>query len=682
MKTPLFFVNLNGRIIFSIALLLSLLMFDSLIVTSVSNLSLSFAEEKISTLEEIVVTATKVEEPKSDVPASVQIITKEDIKSSTAKDVGDLLAEAGIGHVHKYPGSLTVKVEIRGLTTDLFSDLKSRVLVLINGHRAGTVNLSKIPVEDVERIEIVKGPASVLYGSSAMGGVVNIITKEGKDGFKGYIGGEVGSWEYQKLMTELSGKKGPIDFYLLASNSSADNYDTRKYGEIENTSYNDQAVSARLGYKIIGDNRITLGFQHWKGWDIGSPGPRYSADPDNFSNKERNSFDVAFKTDSFSLNYYYVKDKDEYHGGMISGIGNSDISITKTDTQGAVIQKIFLLNDHRLILGGQWDRIEVESSRNTGAPYNPNSQYDTYGVFSEGRLSLMSKKLLISMGLRYDYFENKILKTTGIPSVKPREEEIDHVTARGGLVYKITDTISLKGNVGTAFRAPAPDELATDYVSSWGIRYLGNPDLKPEKSTSYDAGIEYSKELLKGNLTFFYTEFKDKILNYYDSLISAMTFKNVDGATIHGFETNLSYDVGLALGYNISIMPYTNITYHTKYVSNDEREISRYGKTLLYTPKWTGIFGIRAGKDNWEGNIIANYVGDEKVQDWNFTSPTFGKVVKKGDFMVVNIKGSYKPIKNLEISASIENFFDRAYEYVLDYPMPGRTFKVGVKWMF
>ncbi|PIW89979.1 MAG: TonB-dependent receptor, partial [Nitrospirae bacterium CG_4_8_14_3_um_filter_44_28] len=93
----------------------------SLLITS------AFAEEKTASMEEIVVTATKIEEPKKDVPASVQIITQEDIKNSTAKDAGDLISEASIGHVHKYPGALTGRIELRGLTTDLFSDLKSRV---------------------------------------------------------------------------------------------------------------------------------------------------------------------------------------------------------------------------------------------------------------------------------------------------------------------------------------------------------------------------------------------------------------------------------------------------------------------------------------------------------------------------------------------------------------------------
>ncbi|BCB95960.1 TonB-dependent receptor [Dissulfurispira thermophila] len=641
-----------------------------------------FAEQKTASLEEIVVTATKIEEPKKDVPAPVHIITQEDIKNSTARNAGDLISEAAIGHVHKYPGTLTGRIALRGLTTDLFSDLKSRVLVLINGHRAGTVNLAKIPVEDIERIEIVKGPASVLYGSSAMGGVINIITKEGREGFHGSIGSEIGSWRYWKTQAELSGKRGAFDFYLTASRSSSGDFEAKDYGKIQNTGYDDETVSARFGYKFFDSHHISIGFQHWKGLEIGSPGARYSPDPDNYSDRGRDGFDIRYKTADFEAKYYLIKDRDEWHGGMTSGIGNSNITLTKTDTQGTSIQKTFAIGDHRVIFGGQWDRIEVDSSRNTGAPYNPNSRYDSYGAFTEGRLSLFDKKLLLSAGLRYDYFENEILSTQGIISLKPKKEDIDHVTARGGVVYKLTDEISLKGNIGTAFRSPAPDELATDYVSSWGTRYIGNPNLKPEKSTSYDAGIEYSKDLFKGGLIFFHTDFKDKILGYYDSILKAQTFKNVDGATLQGIEANLSYDIGLASGLDLSIEPFTNITYHTKYSSKDELEIGKYGKTLLYTPKWTGAFGIKAGKERWDVRFIANYIGDEKVQDWDFNSPTYGKAIDKGDFTVVNLKGSYRPIKNLEITVSVENLFDRAYEYVLGYPMPERTFIGGVKWIF
>lgn len=638
----------------------------------------ALAEE--SQLEEIIVTATRVEEPKKDVPYSIQVITQEDIKNSTAKNAGDLIVESSIGHVHKYPGLSTSSIGLRGFRTDIFDDLKSRVLILINGNRAGTVNLATIPVDDIERIEIVKGPASVLYGSSAMGGVINIITKQGKqEGIYGSIGSEAGSWKYWKTKGDLNGKKGVFDFYVSANRSSMDEYSTRDYGKIKNTGYNDETVSARFGYSFFDKQYISFGFQHWRGWDIGSPGARYSPDLDDYKDIERNRFDLEYKTETFKGGYYFTKISDEDHEGST---GNSELTLKKITTQGLSLQKIFSMNEQRIIIGAQWDRIEVKSSRSTGAPYNPNSEYDSYGLFSEGRLSLFNKKLLVNAGVRYDYFEDKILPTEGITSLKPRKENLDHVTVRGGIIYKLTDNLSIKSNAGTAFRAPAPDELATDYVSSWGTRYIGNSDLKPEKSKSYDVGVACTKDLFKSELTFFHSIFKDKILSYYDSTLKAQTFKNVEGAIIQGIEGNFSYDIGLFVGLNFSLEPFLNFTYHTRYSSKDESEIQKYGKTLQYIPKSTAAFGIKAGKDKWDLRLIANYAGDEKVVDWNPSSSNYGKVITKNDFTVVNLKGSYRPLKNCELTISIENLFDKGYEYVLYYPMPRRTIIGGLKWIF
>lgn len=652
-----------------------------LFVTSVLLPYIASAEEETITLSEVVVTATRYEETKENISASIQVITGDDIKNSTADNVGDLITEASIGHIQKYPSGLTSSIGLRGFRTNLFDDLKSRVLVLINGHRIGTVNLAKIPIEDIERIEIVKGPASVLYGSSAMGGVINIITKVGKEGIHGSIGGEIGSWDYWKSIAELNGKKGAFDFYLTASRSSRNDYDAKDYGKIENTGYNDETVSARFGYKFFDKHHISIGFQHWRGWEIGSQGARYDPDPDDYSDRIRDNLEIGYKTGTFNASYYLIKDKDEYHEGSTAGLWDTpNAKYTKeTQTQGVNLQKTFSIGYHKIIIGGQWDRIKVESSSNSGAPYNPNSKYDSYGVFTEGRLSLFNKKLLLSAGIRYDYFENEILKTEGIPTVKPTDEEFYHVTLRGGFVYKLTEDMNLKGNVGTAFRAPAPDEIATDYISSWGTHWVGNPDLKPEKSISYDIGIDYTKSFFKGEITFFHSDFEDKIISYYDETLSIMTFKNVDGASTQGIEASISYDIGLSLGLNFSIEPFANVTYHTKYESKDEFEINKYGETLLYTPKWTSAFGIRAGQDKWDVRLIANYTGDEKVQDWaTYPYP----VVKKSDFTIVNIKGTYRPIKNLEITASVENLFDRAYEYVPYYPMPGMTFMGGMKFIF
>jgi vitamin B12 transporter len=639
-------------------------------------------EKAISRMDEMVVTATGVDEPKRDVPQSVQVITQEDIRNSPAKDAGDLIIEAALGHVQKSNGALTSMVEIRGLQTDQFSPLSSRVLILVNGSNAGTVNLAKIPRDYIERIEIVKGPASVLYGSSAMGGVINIITKEGKGPFQGSVYGEGGSWNYWKAGADVSGKTGRFDYFVTGSGSGQGNYDVPALGKYNNTQYTDETAYARFGYTFFNDQHISAGFQHWQGWNIGSPGATYSPDPDDFANKGRDAFDVNYNMGTLAAKYYYVKDVDLTHstpGSMgTGGPGNGSIYNTYITTQGARLQKDFAIGDHRIIAGGQWDRIQIDNRNNQGAPYNPNARYDDYGAFAEGRLSLLQKRLLLTGGLRYDYFDNKMLPTHGLNEMS-NSKSLDHVTARGGVVYKLTDALSLKGTGGTAFRAPAPLELAGDYTV-FGTRFVGNTNLKPEQSTTFDAGIDYLKGFFKGNLTYFHTDFTDKIVTFFDMTRFVSTYQNVGSATIAGVELNSSYDIGAAAGLPITIEPFTNITYKTTYTQTNQGD--RPDSTLTYTPKWTGAFGVRVGQEKWDAGIIANYLGWQKVTDYNPSSPTYGQLIHKAGFTVLGLRGHYRPVKSLELTASVENLLDRRYEYVQGFPMPGMTVIGGAKYFF
>jgi vitamin B12 transporter len=210
-------------------------------------------------------------------------------------------------------------------------------------------------------------------------------------------------------------------------------------------------------------------------------------------------------------------------------------------------------------------------------------------------------------------------------------------------------------------------------VSSWGTRYLGNPELKPEESITYDGAVEFADSLSRAELVFFHTEFDNKILGYYDTTLGARTWKNVAGATIQGVEANLSTDVGALMGWFLSVEPFVSITYHTRYSAKDRTEIERYGKTLLYTPKWAGSLGIRVMGERCDARVVARYNGKEKVTDWNYSSPTYGKTIEKAGFAFVNLKGSCRLNRVVELGLSVENLLNRSYEYVLGYPMPERT---------
>jgi len=174
------------------------------------------------TLEEVVVTAGRVKEKKKEITTNVTILDEEEIENSSAVDLGDLLAEKGIGHIQKYPGAST-SVGIRGFRTDTTGvDLAGKVLILLNGRRAGTGNAAKIMTKNIERVEIIRGPASVQYGSAAMGGVINVITRQGKEKPTLFIEGLLGSYGYKEGSAGFSGRYEAFDFSGTFTRDSSD----------------------------------------------------------------------------------------------------------------------------------------------------------------------------------------------------------------------------------------------------------------------------------------------------------------------------------------------------------------------------------------------------------------------------------------------------------------------------
>ncbi|MCX8041502.1 MAG: TonB-dependent receptor [Thermodesulfobacteriaceae bacterium] len=634
-------------------------------------------------LEEVVVTATRIEEPKKEVSSFVQIYTQEEIRLYPGRDVGDLLSSSGIGHIHKYPGVLTT-VRIRGMPSDVHGDLyKSQVLYLIDGNRAGTANLAKIPLDDIERIEILKGPASVLYGTQAMGGVVNIITKKAKkEGVQFEAGAEGGSWDYYKGKLELMGKKGELIFYLLGTRSAQNDYASKRWGKIKNSGYDDESFSAKLGYKFLGIHELLFFFQHQKGWKIGSPGARYEPDINDYSDKGRKSYTLSYNSPFLKGSFYFIKDEDEWHGLNDTSSLREWIYYKKLESYGVNLQKDFKLKNLRVLAGGEIHGVKLKTDY-LNLPWFyfsiSSSEYNSWGVFSEAKIPLFEEKLLLFIGARYDFFKNSF-NYQRVPggSFRPKERNFDHTTLRGGLVYKISKNLSLKTNLGTGFRAPTPNELAMDHIDSYGNHYIGNPSLKAEKSLTWDGGLEYGSPLLNFSFSYFVTNFKDRIISGvpHPTLKKTFTYKNIKGAKIQGLELNLNSELATYLKLPFSVKPFINLTYHTQYRDQEAKA------SLTYTPKWIGSFGIRAKSNLWNLEFYGVYVGDEKVIDWRWGSPTYRQRIPKKDFTVFNTSLSLKPYKGWEFTLKVENLFNRLYEYVRGYPMPERTFKVGLSYKF
>src|SRR5262245_5763791 len=207
-------------------------------------------------LDELFVTATGRAEPISRIVGTTQVITKETIEHSNARSVTELLAENAVGFMSEWTAGQT-SLNIRGGATEgQGRDFRSQVLVLINGHRAGTANISKLSLADVERIEIVRGPSSVVYGSQNLGGVINIIIKTGRTAPGTLVQAAGGSWSYMGGLAQNGGIYKDFDWYVGLSGSKRDNYHISGGREELNTAWQRRGATGSFGWQINENNRI------------------------------------------------------------------------------------------------------------------------------------------------------------------------------------------------------------------------------------------------------------------------------------------------------------------------------------------------------------------------------------------------------------------------------------------
>ena len=641
--------------------------------------------ESVTMMEEVVVTASRVKEKKKEITTNVTIIDEEAIKASSARDLGDLLAEKGIGHIQKYPGALT-SIGIRGFRTETHgNDLMGHVLILLNGRRAGTGNLAKIMTKNIERIEIIRGPASVQYGSAAMGGVVNVITKQGKDKPTAFVEGILGSWGHEEESVGLSGKVKGLDFSGSFTTQSMDDYDTADGDRYRNTGYDRQEnTSINIGYEFLQGNRIGAIYTNFDADNVGCPDYLSSNDLDDNKDTSNESIDLIYdgRTPgglfSWMVRYFDGEDKDNYFypaGSQASDAGYP-YSKGKTDNKGTQAQVSFNREYLLLTAGFDWANYENDFDDIYGIT---KTEYDNPAGFILAKARLFDERLIITGGLRYDDYE--------VEEKKPeRRKEDDHnISPRFGIAYLLTDCLKLRANYGQAFRMPSADEL---FVGGWAIlngqwvQVLPNPDLDPEESDTYEGGIDFSYASFNASLTYFYTNFDDKIQGVP---VGAYTgkYENTGEATMQGIEGEFSYDMGTLFSWDFEVKPYVNFVYLTQY-EDDETD-----RDLKYTDKYHVSYGITVSDlEGFSANLNFAYTGKKKIDDWQ-NSDLMGipPEIEEGGFTVANLTVSkrifdFNEYGGITLRGEVQNLFDKDYEYAKGYTMPGRSFFLGLRYDF
>jgi vitamin B12 transporter len=419
------------------------------------------------------------------------------------------------------------------------------------------------------------------------------------------------------------------------------------------------------------ENRIGLTYTGYRGEGIGSPSYLSENDPDDYVDQAINTFDMVYDgqtTDGFLLwNLRYFNGKDEYETFDPENDGNEHSYFRDTDQQGGQAQLTAKWEHTHVTTGFDWTHYEIDNTYTTGQ-----NKYDNPALSLMAKTKLLDDKLVLSAGGRHDWYE--------VESDDGRSIDETNWSTSMGVAYKLTPQLSVRANYAEAFRMPTANELYmyNDYSDwGWGI-WSGNSDLEPEKSQTYEIGLDFSKETFSGGLTYFSTNFDDKIYYAYDSSADLTRYENIEGASISGIEGTLQFDIGDIFNWSCELVPYVSFTRLT------QREDEENDSDLQYAPEWTASYGLRFARQDigFVSKLNFAHTSEQDIIDYEGTGETTLDGYTVADLVISKTLLSFGKYGDVSIKADIRNLFDEEYALVQGYPMPGRNFFVGVKYVF
>lgn len=489
-------------------------------------------------LDEVVVTATKTELTQKENPRSVEVITKEDIQNTGAISVRDALRTATNIDIVSVNHGGGENISIRGGDTD-------GVLILVNGRRVAGENyfmsqssnayaLDRLNLSNVDHIEILRGPASAIYGSGAMSGVINIITKKSeKPEFS--VGVATGTNEMSNYYHYDTGKNGKVSVNFDVNFSKLRNIDSKAGKNLLHGPK--QAYNLNLDYEMDENNNLNLMLDYAKDnletrmrdFSVSSSAPDDLKYPITSFTSERKTIALTYdgknSNSDYSLSASYSQLNRDPYAADTPGTNEKKYKSWNIEARDTIRTS----DNNKLIFGGEYrgDKASIYSGDNT---VKNTDQYSLY-LYDEYRVD---NKLLLTPAIRYDYH-----KSFG-----------SHTSPNLGATYFISDKSRFKANYGTSYRAPSVDELygAFTHGGIWGgMAIVGNPDLKPEKSKGWE--ISYEQEFgdtTSAKLTYFDNK-KEDAISYKIEMASPSQmgkFYNIDSTSSKGVEFEIKHDFG------------------------------------------------------------------------------------------------------------------------------------------
>lgn len=609
-------------------------------------------EEDAIGMETVVVTGTRTPKLLKDAPIVTRVITADDIRKADATNIGDLLQAELPGIEFSYSMDQQTSLDMQGFGGNA-------ILFLVDGERlAGetldNIDYSRLNLDNVERIEIVKGAASSLYGSNAVGGVINIISKETEEPWNLNLNGRYGSHNDQRYGGTVAFRAGDFRNSLNVQHTSTDPIDvgsvskdgeendfSRVYGNrtwnfkerLVYTPTDKLRLTGRLGYFFRERDKSTSSKDRYRDFSGGLRG--------NYTFSQRNGLELSYSFDQY--------DKSDFDPVQDYDLRN----YTNVQHTLRALYNHSLNERNTLIVGGDFMRDYLMSYQFTD---NGSHEQYTADAFAQFDLNPV-KNLNIMTAVRFDYYS---------------EADVKNTSSKLGIMYKWRNC-SLRASYAGGFRAPTLKEMYMDFNMANVFMIYGNEDLKPESSQNFSLSAEYLKSRYNVTLTGYFNLVDNRITTVWDQTLGGMVYSNIAQMNISGLNADAAAKYPCGLGVRLSYA-YTHV-----HIPKGEPYFSS-------TRPHTATAKIDYGKD-WKnygfdvtlsGRVLSRVTTDEYV---DYENPDAGvNSTTYPAYTIWKLNLSQRVHRGIRVNATVDNLFNyRPDHYYNSTPATtGTTFSVGL----
>jgi vitamin B12 transporter len=602
----------------------------------------------------IIVTATRLPMRVSEVLADVTIIDREEIEKSGQDTITELLArQSGVqAATSGGPGTQT-SFFVRGANN-------SQTKVIVDGIAVNAANgdspLRFLSLDSVERVEILRGPASALYGADAIGGVIHIITRRGKpglaaDGFIGY-----GSHDAQKAAAGLSGGNEHWRFRVEGNHYQSDGFSAQRNArnkDADDDAYRNVGGAASLAFLPVQGHEVGLIYRRNEGlvnYDSGNTPPDGHYDTRNrFETEQWQLYSKNRWLENWESTLRYGESENDYRDYSWNAWGSPPAeSISKTHTRNS---QVSWQNDLTLPLGKAIAAVEKERQRIGPRHADGTDQYPDHAPEIRNTSFLVgwtahADRHSWQVNARHDKHSEFGGKST-------------YGTAYG---HQLTEALRARVSYGTAFRAPSVIDL---YRPAWG----GNPDLEPEEAKNGEVGLVWEQGAHRASATYYHNRVKNLIVYTCDAMWHCRN-ENVNKALLEG--VTLAYAGQFGAWSLTASYDWLNAENQSKDAAGVGYENlarrARNKASIALTHVWgggleSGVEVIGAGR-RYDGNYLKNAASKEEM----------------GGYALANLTARYALTREISLEARLNNIFDKKYETVRNYGTDGFNAFIGLRY--